>query len=87
MSAEPLLSVEELVVSYGAVQAVKDVSLDVRKGEIVTVLGSNGAGKSSLLKAIVGLTRTASGRVRFKGQDITIDGGLSAMMLSDSLTD
>ena len=71
MITEPLLSVEELVVSYGAVRAVKGVSLEVRKGEIVTVLGSNGAGKSSLLKAIVGLTRTASGNVRFKGEDIT----------------
>ncbi len=71
MSVEPLLSVEDLIVSYGAVQAVKGVSLDVRKGEIVTVLGSNGAGKSSLLQAIVGLTRAASGQVRFKGRDIT----------------
>lgn len=71
MSTEPLLSIEDLVVSYGAVQAVKGVSLEVRKGEIVTVLGSNGAGKSSLLKAIVGLTQAASGHVRFKGQNIT----------------
>ena len=71
MSTEPLLSIEDLVVSYGAVQAVKGVSLEVRKGEIVTVLGSNGAGKSSLLKAIVGLTQAASGHVCFKWQDIT----------------
>jgi branched-chain amino acid transport system ATP-binding protein len=71
MSAQSLLSVKDIVVKYGAVTAVKGVSLDVHQGEIVTVLGSNGAGKSSLLKALVGLERTHSGSVQFDGQDIT----------------
>ena len=71
MSTQPLLTVKDIVVKYGAVTAVKGVSLNVHQGEIVTVLGSNGAGKSSLLKALVGLERTYSGSVQFDGQDIT----------------
>lgn len=71
MTHEALLNVQDLVVSYGAVAAVKGVSLCVRAGEIVTVLGSNGAGKSSLLQSLVGLTRAQSGKVTFKGRDIT----------------
>jgi branched-chain amino acid transport system ATP-binding protein len=66
-----LLKVDDLVVSYGAVQAVRGVSIAVNKGEIVTILGANGAGKSSLLTALVGLTPVTSGRVQFDGHDIT----------------
>lgn len=71
MSMQPILTVDDVVVKYGAVTAVKGVSLNVHEGEIVTILGANGAGKSSLLKALVGLTSTHSGRVSFLGQDIT----------------
>jgi branched-chain amino acid transport system ATP-binding protein len=71
MSSQPILSVDDIVVKYGAVTAVKGVSLNVHEGEIVTVLGANGAGKSSLLKALVGLTPTHFGKVSFLGKDIT----------------
>ncbi len=71
MSAQPILNVDDLVVKYGAVTAVKGVSLNVNEGEIVAVLGANGAGKSSLLKALVGLATAHSGQVTFLGQNIT----------------
>ena len=66
-----LLEVEDLHVRYGRTEAVRGVSLSVAPGEIVAVLGANGAGKSSLLKAILGTVAPAAGRVRFDGQDIT----------------
>ena len=69
--SEPMLKVEGLHVSYGGVQAVQDVSLQVRPGEITALLGANGAGKSSTLMAIVGAVRPKSGRVFFEGRDIT----------------
>jgi branched-chain amino acid transport system ATP-binding protein len=65
-----LLEVEGLDLRYGANHAVRGVSLTVAEGEIVTVLGANGAGKSSLLRAIAGATR-ATGRIRFRGRDIS----------------
>lgn len=66
-----LLEVEGLDVRYGRTQAVRGVSLDVRAAEVVTVLGANGAGKSSLLKSIAGAVKPAGGRVVFDGTDIT----------------
>jgi len=66
-----LLRVEKLDVLYGRNHAVKAMSLELDAGEIVTVLGANGAGKSSLLKAIQGTVGIASGRVLFKGADIS----------------
>ena len=66
-----LLGVERLSVSYGAVQAVRGLSLHVKQGEVVALLGANGAGKSSTLLAIVGLVRPSAGRVVFRGEDIT----------------
>ena len=66
-----LLEVEDLVVRYGRNHAVKSVSINVGDREIVTVLGANGAGKSSLLKAIQGTVKPATGRVRFDGRDVT----------------
>ena len=66
-----LLEVEELDVRYGRTHAVRGVSLSVGADEIVTVLGSNGAGKTSLLRALQGLVPVAAGRIRFDGQDIT----------------
>lgn len=69
--SEPMLKVEGLHVSYGGVQAVQDVSLEVRPGEITALLGANGAGKSSTLMAIIGAVKPRSGRVIFEGRDIT----------------
>src|SRR2546423_2527063 len=66
-----LLSVESLSVRYGRVHAVRGVSLAVGEGEIVAVLGANGAGKSSLLKGILGIASTDGGRVRLGGKDLT----------------
>lgn len=68
---EVMLKVESLNVSYGGVQAVRDVSIEARAGEITALLGANGAGKSSTLLSIVGSVRPRSGRVVFEGRDIT----------------
>jgi branched-chain amino acid transport system ATP-binding protein len=65
------LEVEDLDVRYGRIRAVRGVSLAVHPGEIVAVLGANGAGKSSLLRALSGLTPASGGRVRLDGEDIT----------------
>jgi branched-chain amino acid transport system ATP-binding protein len=66
-----LLDVHDLDVRYGRVRAVRGLSLNLARGEIVAVLGANGAGKSSLLRALLGIERTAGGRVMFDGVDIT----------------
>jgi branched-chain amino acid transport system ATP-binding protein len=65
----PLLELESVEMAYGAIQAVKGVSLQVRTGEVVTIIGANGAGKSTLLKGIVGLEPLAAGRLWVNGQD------------------
>jgi len=65
-----MLEARDLSVSYGRTQAVQSLSLKVQEGEIVTVLGANGAGKTSLLKALQGMVRPAAGQVLFKGQSI-----------------
>jgi branched-chain amino acid transport system ATP-binding protein len=66
-----LLEVEDLHVRYGRTHAVAGATLSVAEGEIVAVLGANGAGKSSLLKAILGTVKPAGGRIRFAGAEIT----------------
>lgn len=66
-----LLSVENLCVAYGRVEAVRDVSFEVEEGALVTFVGANGAGKSSIINAISGMTRPRSGRVTFGGKDTT----------------
>jgi branched-chain amino acid transport system ATP-binding protein len=65
-----MLEVEALSVSYGHRRALEDVSLHVAEGEIVTLLGANGSGKSTMLRAISGLVRPQRGRVVFRGQDL-----------------
>ena len=66
-----MLKLDSVKVSYGAIQAVKGVSLEVREGEVVTIIGANGAGKSTLLKSIVGLEPVAGGKVFIDGKDCT----------------
>lgn len=66
-----MLEVENLAVSYGAVQAVRGISLNVGEGELVTLLGANGAGKSSTLMTIAGAHPAAAGRVNLAGVDVT----------------
>ena len=68
--SEILLRVQGLDVYYGAVHALKGVDLDVRKGEVVTLIGANGAGKSTLLRTISGLVRPRAGSMTFDGQDL-----------------
>ena len=65
-----LLSVENLSVSYGGIRALKEVSFQVGAGEVVTLIGANGAGKSTTLRAISGLVRPSAGRIVFDGRDI-----------------
>lgn len=65
-----MLTVRDLVVSYGAVRALHGISIDVARGEVVTLIGSNGAGKSTTLRAVSGLVRPVSGVVEFEGKPI-----------------
>lgn len=66
-----MLRIENLDVGYGHLQILRNVSMDIRVGEIVAILGPNGAGKTTLLKSIMGLVPPMSGKVFFQGQDIT----------------
>ena len=66
-----MLQVENLNVYYGAIHALQGISFEVNEGEIVTLIGANGAGKSTTLRTISGLLRPRTGSVRFKGEDIT----------------
>ena len=65
------VELKDLKVSYGGIEAVKGISLTVPKGEIVTLIGANGAGKSTTLKTIVGLVKAQSGSVQFEGEELT----------------
>jgi branched-chain amino acid transport system ATP-binding protein len=71
LAGAELLRLEALNVSYGALPALRDVALAVYSGEVVTLIGANGAGKSTTLRAITGLLAPKSGRVLFEGADIT----------------
>lgn len=71
MSAEPILSVKGVSKSFGGLKALMDVSFDISKGEVFGIIGPNGSGKTTLINCITGFIRTESGRVRFKGKDIT----------------
>ena len=66
-----MLEVRDLTVAYGNIVAIKGLSLDVHEGEIVTLIGSNGAGKSTTLRSISGLLKAKSGSVTFRGETIT----------------
>ena len=66
-----MLSVDNLECRYGKVAAVRGLSMEVRKGELVSLIGANGAGKTSTLKAISGVLRAAAGKVTFEDEDIT----------------
>ncbi len=66
-----MLKLENVSTHYGKIQALEDVSLEVRKGEIVTLIGANGAGKSTLMMTICGDPRASAGKIWFEGEEIT----------------
>jgi branched-chain amino acid transport system ATP-binding protein len=66
-----ILSVENLSVSYGRIAAVRNVTIEARQGEIVGLIGANGAGKSTIMKSALGVQKSSAGRIRFLGQDVT----------------
>ena len=65
--ATPVLEVEDIHTFYGSIEALKGISLTVNEGEIVTLIGSNGAGKSTTLRSISGLTPPKTGTIKFRG--------------------
>jgi branched-chain amino acid transport system ATP-binding protein len=69
--SDTILSIRDLKVNYGGIEAVKGISFDVPKGHIVTLIGANGAGKSSTLRAIAGLVKPKGGAIEFEGENIT----------------
>jgi branched-chain amino acid transport system ATP-binding protein len=68
----PLLQIENLRAAYGKIEALKGVDLDIKRGEIVALIGANGAGKSTLMMSIFGKPRAKAGRIVFDGSDITM---------------
>jgi branched-chain amino acid transport system ATP-binding protein len=68
---EVILQVEDVHTYYGSIEALKGISIDVRQGEIVTLIGANGAGKSTMLRSINGLNKPRRGTIRFQGKEIT----------------
>ncbi|MCY4525975.1 MAG: ABC transporter ATP-binding protein [Anaerolineaceae bacterium] len=70
LEAAPLLKLDDVHASYGNIHALKGVSLQVDEGEIVTLIGSNGAGKSTTLRTISGLMRARAGKILFRGEDL-----------------
>jgi branched-chain amino acid transport system ATP-binding protein len=68
---QPILEIENLEVTYGGIKALQGVSFHVNQGEIVTLIGANGAGKSSTLRAISGMIPASAGRIKFKNREIT----------------
>ncbi|EJO19152.1 MULTISPECIES: ABC transporter ATP-binding protein [Streptococcus] len=80
----PMLKVENLSVHYGMIQAVRDVSFEVNEGEVVSLIGANGAGKTTILRTLSGLVRPSAGKIEFLGKEIQklpaqkiVAGGLS----------
>ena len=79
-----MLKVENLSVHYGMIQAVRDVSFEVNEGEVVSLIGANGAGKTTILRTLSGLVRPSAGKIQFLGKEIQklpaqkiVAGGLS----------
>ena len=66
----PLLELEDVHTYYGTIEAIKGISLTVQEGEVVTLIGANGAGKSTTLRSIQGINKPKRGRILFNGQDI-----------------
>ena len=71
MTNDTMLSIKDLQVHYGGIEAVKGISFDVSEGEIVTLIGANGAGRSSVLRSIAGLVKPSGGSITFCGDNIT----------------
>ena len=69
--SETILKINDLKVNYGGIEAVKGISFDVPAGQIVTLIGANGAGKSSTLRTIAGLVKPSGGSIEFEGENIT----------------
>ena len=87
-----MLKVENLSVHYGMIQAVKDVSFEVNKGEIVSLIGANGAGKTTILKSLSGLVKPSSGSMTFNNDDLTkksapaiVKSGFAGMTVMENL--
>ncbi|MEZ4814612.1 MAG: ABC transporter ATP-binding protein [Bdellovibrionota bacterium] len=70
-NSEVLLSLDQISVHYGAIQGIQNVSFNLKKGEILSIIGCNGAGKSTTLRAISGLRKISSGKILFKGEEIS----------------
>ncbi len=68
--SDNILQIKNLVVNFGGIKAVNDISLDIERGKIVTLIGSNGAGKSTILRSISGIVKPQSGQILFEGQNI-----------------
>ncbi len=79
-----MLNIENLSVRYGGIQAVSDISFSVEEGQIATLIGANGAGKSTTLRSIAGLVKPATGTITFEGADIT--GQSSNLIVSKGIT-
>jgi len=71
VASETVLTVEDVHTFYGSIEALKGISLEVREGEIVTLIGANGAGKSTTLRSINGLNHPRTGKIIFQGADVT----------------
>jgi branched-chain amino acid transport system ATP-binding protein len=67
----PILEISDLTCCYDGIQAIGNVSLDVRRGEIAAIIGANGAGKSTLMKSVAGLVKPENGSIRFEGEEIS----------------
>ena len=68
-----MLKINNLVVKYGGIEALKGISLEVAEGKIVTLVGANGAGKSTTLRSIVGLVRPTAGSIVYRGADLATE--------------
>jgi D-xylose transport system ATP-binding protein len=81
LATQPILSVEHVSKSFGAVEALKDISFSINAGEVVALLGDNGAGKSTLVKIIAGTMQPDTGRLLFEGRPVVIDSPATAKQL------